>query len=840
MAVEQTSSHEGRGEQTAQLEPAVHRRILNFLNDAVQPEDLVREKPPPPTPEIDHHQGGGTEAQPRDRGPILDPDTAKEIVDFRDREFPLGFRHVKELELKAFTPSRLDILKQYFSNRFYGRWSVFPQSIPRRGPGGYDGVIHAALLHTGKVLFITADETTLLWNPEDLTPATFEDPLNQPHLTPDAASGYSVLCGGHSFLSDGQLLVVGGGGYGPHSKARWGYKFEPTGKTWTRTAGSMIHERWYPTVLTLGDQRIGDSHEVLVVCGHGSGDMEIYDEASDSFREVTSGDTKPFPNLYPGLHLLPDNTVFYSRTGWASAGPGGGPFLGDDQSGVFVLTGASTGAWTNIAPVTPSMPDRTKGMSVLLVDDAAPQMRVLVLGGSDSSNNNSYEVIDAASLSPAVNWGTSTPFPDGERRSLASAVLLPDGSVFVCGGIQRAHSPCASFDPQTNTWSAMAALPSIRDYHSVALLLPSGQVAMAGWNNTAIEIFNPPYLYRGARPTIASAPPSVQRGDSFVVDSPHAARIAKVVLVRPMAVTHQTDTEQKILEMPSVPVGFSTFGTIATDGAVVDRFGVGTNFDALTFVAANLGYGPNLFYFLRHDDAGFSTFGTISTTGAVTDRFGVGNNFDALTFEAADLGYGPNLFYYLRHDGAGFSTFGTISTSGAVTDRFGVGSNFDALTFVPGNLGYGPRLFYYLRHDGAGLSTFGTISTSGAVTDRFGVGSNFDALTFVPGNLGYGPKHFYYLRHDGNGLSTFGTISTSGVVTDRFGVGSNYDALAFTGGNLGYGPKLFYYLRRDITGLRVTAPAGGPPHSFAQQGYYMMFAVDNQGVPSVARWIYLH
>ena len=118
--------------------------------------------------------------------------------------------------------------------------------------------------------------------------ATFEDPVNQPHLTPDAASGYSVLCGGHSFLSDGRLLVVGGGGYGPHAKAMWGYKFDPTSRTWARTAGSMVHNRWYPTVLTLGDQRIGDSHEVLVVCGHGAGDMEIYDEATDSFREVTS------------------------------------------------------------------------------------------------------------------------------------------------------------------------------------------------------------------------------------------------------------------------------------------------------------------------------------------------------------------------------------------------------------------------------------------------------------------------------------------------------------------------------------------------------------------------
>ena len=102
----------------------------------------------------------------------------------------------------------------------------------------------------------------------------------------------------------------------------------------------------------------------------------------------------------------------------------------------------------------------------------------------------------------------------------------------------------------TNSWAAMAALPSIRDYHSVALLLPSGQVAMAGWNNTAIEIFDPPYLHRGPRPTITSAPASVHHGQDFEVQTPDAAAVEKVVLVRPMAVTHQTDTEQRVLEMP--------------------------------------------------------------------------------------------------------------------------------------------------------------------------------------------------------------------------------------------------------------------------------------------------
>jgi hypothetical protein len=103
------------------------------------------------------------------------------------------------------------------------------------------------------------------------------------------------------------------------------------------------------------------------------------------------------------------------------------------------------------------------------------------------------DIVPALSCGERGNWGTSVPFPDGEHRSLASRVLLPDGNVFVAGGIQRTNSPCTMFNPQTRSWSAMAAVPSIRDCHSAALLLPSGKVIMVGWNNTAIEVYSPPY-----------------------------------------------------------------------------------------------------------------------------------------------------------------------------------------------------------------------------------------------------------------------------------------------------------------------------------------------------------
>ena len=83
------------------------------------------------------------------------------------------------------------------------------------------------------------------------------------------------------------------------------------------------------------------------------------------------------------------------------------------------------------------------------------------------------------------------------------------------------------------------------------------------------------------------------------------------------------------------------------------------------------------------------------------------------------------------------------------------------------------------------------------------------------------------------------SLDTSGTVTDRFGAGNNFDALTFAPGNRGFGANLFYYLRRDITGLTVTAPDGAAPHALAQRGYYMMFALNTDGIPSTATWVHL-
>ncbi|MHC4952531.1 MAG: galactose oxidase-like domain-containing protein [Planctomycetota bacterium] len=431
--------------------------------------------------------------------------------------------------------------------------------------------MHAALLKSGQVLFITADETTLLWDPEDPTPSTWEDPVNQPHTMPN---GYSQLCGHHVQLSDsnGSLLSVGGGGYGPNALAKAGYIFDPVAKQWRRSANDMVNHKWYPTAVSLGGKK------VLVASGRNTtDDMEIFDENSETFSPI-AGDDRTFPNIYPGLHILPNNAIFYSRTGFGTAGAGpGGTSYDDDTVNPMQLEGKrpayftfnpgyTGGTWQKI---TTSPINRTKGMSVVLNSPTPPYVRVLVVGGADAASNDTYEIFDASTLTPAASFDPWQPVPDGENRSLCSLVLLPDGNVFVCGGISSTNSPCTMFDPQTNTWSAKANLPSARQYHSVAILLPSGKVMMAGWYNTKIEIYSPPYLFKGARPQITTAPSLVHHGAAFSIESPQAATIAKVVFVRPMAVTHQTDSEQRVIDvLPLIydPMTPTTINLTAPDG----------------------------------------------------------------------------------------------------------------------------------------------------------------------------------------------------------------------------------------------------------------------------------
>ena len=116
---------------------------------------------------------------------------------------------------------------------------------------------------------------------------------------------------------------------------------------------------------------------------------------------------------------------------------------------------------------------------------------------------------------------------------LANTVVLPDGKVLIVGGgaafkyTQPGEGPRA-VQPGHGDLDAMAAHQASRMYHATALLLPDGRVLSAGQDSGSLarygEIFSPPYLFRGARPTISSSPATVRSRWSAAVHQPGRRR----------------------------------------------------------------------------------------------------------------------------------------------------------------------------------------------------------------------------------------------------------------------------------------------------------------------------
>jgi hypothetical protein len=153
------------------------------------------------------------------------------------------------------------------------------------------------------------------------------------------------------------------------------------------------------------------------------------------------------------------------------------------------------------------------------------------------------------------------------RRQL-NATLLPDGKVLVTGGtsgpgFNNTSTPVfvtEMWDPATELWTTMASAQVSRLYHSAALLLPDGRVLSTGGDGiTQVEVYSPPYLFTGARPTITSAPAAVSYGQTFFVETPDTASIAKVTWIRLPSVTHAFDQNQRInrLSFAAAPGGLN-------------------------------------------------------------------------------------------------------------------------------------------------------------------------------------------------------------------------------------------------------------------------------------------
>jgi hypothetical protein len=432
--------------------------------------------------------------------------------------------------------------------------------------------IHANLLPTGKVLlwdrgapfdvpFGGTDGHAYLW---DVDAGTF---------TRTPFHGYDLFCAGHALMTDGRLFVPGGhiaDGVGEIKASI----YDPGSNTWTRIT-DMNAGRWYPTVTMLGNGDLLVEAGTIDIATDVNKVSQIWQIAGGTWRNLTAAAAQHgvFPawaNYYPFMYLAPNGKVF-------NAGP-------QKQSRYLDTTG--TGQWTDVAAS--SLDYRDYGTSVLYDDG-----KVMIHGGNVPEGytqpsiyattatiypSRVTEVINLNDTTPA--WRQTTPANTGRRHG--TAVLLPDGKVFLCNGSSAPGFNLAAgkvlmsemWDPATELWSPMAPNARYRGYHANAFLLPDGRVVATGGGHpnppddlaeASAEIYSPPYLFWGARPTITAAPGNVTFGERFAITTPEAASITNVVWIRPGNTTHAYDQNQRINRLPFAVGNGQLIVTVPTD-----------------------------------------------------------------------------------------------------------------------------------------------------------------------------------------------------------------------------------------------------------------------------------
>ena len=285
--------------------------------------------------------------------------------------------------------------------------------------------------------------------------------------------------------------------------------------------------------------------------------VEIYTVGSGWSQEYPAGWTPP---LYPRMHLSTDGRVFYAGSGRGSR-----------------FFSPATNAWTAVVANTNYTGSRGYGTSVLLPLTPANgyRPRVMIFGGASPATATT-EIIDLSAPTPAWQYGP----PMSQPRIQMSATILPNGKVLAVGGSTNNEDALTAslngdlYDPTTNTFSPAGANLYPRLYHSASLLLPDATVLLIGGNpqrgnyERRLEIYSPAYLFEANgtpafRPTVTGVTPgAVGYGATFQVQTPDAAQIASVVLVRPGAATHAFDMEQRLVGL-SYTVGSGVLNVTA-------------------------------------------------------------------------------------------------------------------------------------------------------------------------------------------------------------------------------------------------------------------------------------
>ena len=409
--------------------------------------------------------------------------------------------------------------------------------------------LHMNLMPNGKIIaWGKTDAADTMGMPRLWDPAS-GPPSGLPMINVDTM----LFCAGHILMPDGRLMVAGGHLQDDRGIATT-YFFDQNGSP--QRGPDMAHGRWYPTLTMLPNGRI------LSMAGR--------NEAGSVVRTPEIFEGGQWMEL-PGAGTL--EIPYYPRNFVPPNGPPGRIFYAGERitSRWFDVDGTGVGGGRGVWSTGPShiyQFNREYGTAVMYETG-----KILYAGGGGHTGWNqspdpkdnvptaTAERIDLNQSNPQWQNAGSMASP---RRHLNSTIL-PDGKVLITGGTRGggfvninaglAIHEAEVWDPATGAWTTLASNSKMRVYHSVSLLLPDGTVlhgasgdAMAGAvpvpPERNHEIFRPPYLFKGARPTITSAPATVGYAQAFSVATPNAAQITEVRWIRLGAVTHAFDMGQ--------------------------------------------------------------------------------------------------------------------------------------------------------------------------------------------------------------------------------------------------------------------------------------------------------
>jgi hypothetical protein len=495
--------------------------------------------------------------------------------------------------------------------------------------------VHAVVLHTGKVIYWCFDSRAvgLLGKDNDTFVELFNNPELGSYQVWDPVSGVAgpvkpigrnSFCAGQCALGDGTILVAGGqDGAGAIEQgsllplvtswfsALFGtdkgalvdlHTYDPVADAWTQWP-ALQGGRYYPTCLILSDGTgfIAGGLSNLQQWVFSGGNWA----ENDQFETVPPGELFAGTTLqqkfrsadqYPIIRLLPGSRQLFVHI--------------ETTSYIFDLDSSSFVDGAQFMP--PGVGRQTYPMQtghVLLPQKQGDPPRILIVGGSTASNFDYNTQSDKPALQLAFifdynaaasaqsSWRT-TLNPPNFARIMADTVLLPDGTVFVVngysGGAAAGHTDRFSpvfgaeiFDPTDETFTQVAPNPDPfhpRGYHSTAVLLPDARVAIAGntdaynpnepdqHDDVSIQIYDPPYLFAGPRPVVASVPAQVIYGSTIIVDASAGPPVVSVMLMRPCAVTHTVDMDQRAIILAisgggaNLSVAFPTDQSLAPPG----------------------------------------------------------------------------------------------------------------------------------------------------------------------------------------------------------------------------------------------------------------------------------